>query len=56
MVFGSMLIVVELEVSIASFWVMVSILNLLHHFSFQFIKNDSATMWRIENGVHKNGG
>ena len=26
-------------------WSMVSILDSLHHFSFQFIKNDSTAMW-----------
>ena len=44
MVFDSVLIAAELEFSRTSSWSMVSILNWLHSFSYQFIKNGSAAM------------
>ena len=44
MVFSSVLIsATELEFSRTSLWSMVNILDLLHCFSFQFIRNGSAT-------------
>ena len=42
MIFGSVEAVAELEFSRTSSWSTVSILDLLHCFSFQFIKNGSA--------------
>ena len=44
MVFGNMLTAAELECSGLSLWAVVSILDLLHRFSFQFIKNGSIAM------------
>ena len=43
MVFDSVL-AAGMELSGTSLWAMVSILDLLHCFSFQFGKNDSAAM------------
>ena len=45
MVFGSMLTTAELEFSRTSLWSMVSILDSVHCFSFQFIKNGSTAMY-----------
>ena len=44
MVFGSVLTAAELEFSRTSLWPMAGILDSLHRFSFQFIKNGSAAM------------
>ena len=44
MVFDTVLVVAEMELLRTSLWSMVSILDLLHCFSFQFVKNDSAAM------------
>ena len=44
MVSDSVLTAAEMEFSRTSLWSMVSILDWLHWFSFQFIKNDSAAM------------
>ena len=42
MIFGSVYKAAELKFSGTSSWSMVSILDFLHHFSSQFIKNGSA--------------
>ena len=44
MVFGSVLIAAELELSRASLWSMATLLDSLHGFSVQFIKNGSTAM------------
>ena len=54
MVFCSELTAGEVEFSIKNSWSMVSILDLIHCFTFQFIKNGSAAMY-IDCVVYKNG-
>ena len=44
MLFGSVLMAAELKFSRTSSWSMVSILDSLHRFSFQFSKNGSAAV------------
>ena len=44
MVIRNVLTAAELESGRTSLWSMVSILDLLHHFSLQFIKNGGAVM------------
>ena len=55
MVFGSVLTVSELELSRTNLWSMVSILDSLDSFSFQFIKNGSPAM-SIDHIVYKDEG
>ena len=55
MVFSSVKTGAEMKFSRTSSWSMVSILNFLHRYSFQFIKNDSAAML-IGCTMYKNGG
>ena len=54
MVFGSMETAAELKSSRTSSWSMVSILDSLYHFSFQFIKNSDAAM-QIGCAMYKDG-
>ena len=55
MVFGIVLMTAELEFSRTSLWSIVSILDSLDHFLFQFIKKGTAAMY-IDSLVYKNGG
>ena len=55
MAFSSVLIAAELEFSRTTLTSMVSILDSVHRFSFQFIKNDSPVL-KIDCAVYKNGG
>ena len=55
MVLGCVKTAVELEFSRTNSWSMVNILDLLHRFSFHFIKNGGPTIL-IDSAVYKNGG
>ena len=44
MVFSSVLTAPELTFSKTSLWLQLSMLDSLHHFSFQFIKNGSTAI------------
>ena len=55
MEFSSALTTAELEISKTSSWSVVSKLDSLHRFSFQFIINGNASMY-IDRVVYENGG